>query len=239
MAKAKLIICPYCGATQPVGDQCRECSGRFDGLSRRASHNEMGPWAIRNPDKPFSPGCSYETVVRLIEAGRIDGRTIVRGPTTRQFWTIVQRVPGLAHLVGRCHACGADVDPVAHDCPECDEPFGAYLDRNYLGLPEVEPLPGEAPSDDPGGSGGGWTPPPFARRGHAISSFVPDAELLAPEPVLETPPIEAPTPTSTESPDRATIRALRKRSRDLERRVRLLGLALVALVVVVVVWAML
>ena len=35
-----------------------------------------------------------------------------------------------------------------HGCHACGVPFGAYLDRNYLGLPEVRPLPWEAPTGD-------------------------------------------------------------------------------------------
>jgi len=36
-----MIICPYCGDPQPLGDHCRSCGGRFEPLSRRASLNAM------------------------------------------------------------------------------------------------------------------------------------------------------------------------------------------------------
>src|SRR5690606_26108798 len=115
----------------------------FEPLSRQATHNSMGPWFVRDPQRPFQPGCSYETLVRLVQRGKVSRLTIVRGPTTRQFWTIAKRVQGIAHLLGFCHECGASVDPGDHGCHACGVTFGAFLDRNYLGLPEYRPLPWE------------------------------------------------------------------------------------------------
>lgn len=143
MAKRRLIICPYCGDAQPVVERCRSCSGLFESLSRQATHNSMGPWFIREELRPFTPGCSYETMVKMIRRGRITRLTIVRGPTTRQFWTIAKRVPGLSHLLGFCYECAASVDPGDHACHACGASFGVILDRNYLGLPEYRPMPWE------------------------------------------------------------------------------------------------
>jgi hypothetical protein len=120
----------------------------FEPLSRQATHNEMGPWYIRSELRPFQPGCSYETLVKLVERGQIDKHTIIRGPTTKQFWTIAKRVPGVAHLLGYCHNCDTAVNVGDHGCHVCGVPFGAYLDRNYLGLPDIKPLPWEASSTD-------------------------------------------------------------------------------------------
>ena len=180
MAKVKLLICPYCGYTQPQVERCHGCGGLLEPLSRQATHNAMGPWFVRDPDRPHQPGCSYETLVKLVEREQIAKHTIIRGPTTRQFWTIAKRVPGVAHLLGYCHNCAASVDPADHGCHACGVPFGAYLDRNYLGLPEIRPLPWEAQLE-------GNEPPRFAGRsvqgshaGHAagLSSFASDEELL-------------------------------------------------------------
>ena len=180
MAKVTLLICPYCGQTQPQVERCRSCGGLLEPLSRQATHNAMGPWFVRDPDRPHQPGCSYETLVKLVEREQIAKHTIIRGPTTRQFWTIAKRVPGVAHLLGYCHNCAASVDPADHGCHACGVPFGAYLDRNYLGLPEIRPLPWEAQLE-------GNEPPRFAGRsvqgshaGHAagLSSFASDEELL-------------------------------------------------------------
>ena len=180
MAKTKILICPYCGETQPQAESCRNCSGFFEPLSRQATHNAMGPWFVREVDQPFQPGCSYETLLRLIERGKVDKYTIVRGPTTKQFWTVVKRVPGLAHLLGYCHNCDASVDPEDHGCHLCGVPFGAYLDRNYMGLPDVRSLPWEAQVDadeasqfvDPASH---WSRTSSGDSG--ISSFASDAEL--------------------------------------------------------------
>lgn len=197
MAKGKVVICPYCGETQPAGESCRACGGLFEPLSRQATHNAMGPWFIRDPQRPFQPGASYATLVRMIERGQINRLSIVRGPTTKQFWTIAKRVPGIAHLLGYCHACDAPVDPADHGCHVCGARFGAYLDRNYMGLPEIQPLPWEeGPGDEapetsalsttPPDSTPGFEPaeamPPGGRAGHGgrISSFATDEELLGP-----------------------------------------------------------
>lgn len=186
MAKTKVLICPYCGASQPAEDFCRACGGLFDDLSRQATHNDMGPWYIRMANRPFQPGCSYETLIRLIERGQIDRHTILRGPTTKQFWTVARRVPGVAHLLGYCHNCDQKVSADDHGCPHCGVPFGAYLDRNHLGLPDIRPLPWEAAGDDDGESrataataavslSAGWSGSGDSR---GISSFASDSEIV-------------------------------------------------------------
>lgn len=180
MAKTKALICPYCGETQPVADRCRACGGLFEPLSRQATHNEMGPWYIRDVNRPFQPGCSYETLIKLIERGQVNKFTILRGPTTKQFWTIARRVPGVSHLLGYCHNCDASVDVGDHGCHACGVPFGAYLDRNYLGLPEIRPLPWEAShEDEERGQEGGSRMIDFRRAAEplGISSFASDEEL--------------------------------------------------------------
>ena len=89
MSKTKVLICPYCGETQPHDERCRSCSGLFEPLSRQATHNAMGPWFLRDPDRPFQPGCSYETLVRLVDRGVVTRYSIIRGPTSKQFWTVL------------------------------------------------------------------------------------------------------------------------------------------------------
>ncbi len=83
MAKVKLLICPYCGQTQPQVERCRSCGGLLEPLSRQATHNAMGPWFVRDPDRPHQPGCSYETLVSLVEREQIAKHTILRGSITR------------------------------------------------------------------------------------------------------------------------------------------------------------
>jgi hypothetical protein len=184
MAKTKVLICPYCGQTQPAGERCRGCGGLFEPLSRQATHNAMGPWFVRDARRPFQPGCSYETLVQLLERGQVNKYSIIRGPTTRQFWTVARRVPGVAHLLGYCHDCDASVDPGDHGCHACGVPFGAYLDRNFLGLPEIQPLPWEPGMEQARDASGlrqpslQWSPRggPGAGAGR-ISSFAHDEDL--------------------------------------------------------------
>lgn len=133
--KPKLILCPYCGNTQPEpDDRCTQCGGYFDPLSLKITQQHMGPWFIRDRNRPFRPGASYEVIKKEIEKGRIKATTIMRGPTTRQFWSVARNVPGVAHLLGYCHACGAHCKPTDENCSECGEVFFAPKLRDNLGL---------------------------------------------------------------------------------------------------------
>jgi hypothetical protein len=130
----KLILCPYCGHTQTTEARCEQCGGIFEQLSRKATQIAMGPWYMRDPNRPFRPGCSYDIIVKQIKAGKIKPTSILRGPTTRQFWSVARNIPGVAHLLGYCHRCGAHVEPAVQGCPFCGEPFLAPPERNELGL---------------------------------------------------------------------------------------------------------
>ncbi len=132
----KLVLCPYCGHAQGASksNRCNDCGGLFEPLSRRATQIAMGPWTVRDKAHPFRPGCSYPVLVKMIEAGRVTPTTVLRGPTTRQFWSVARNVPGVAHLLGYCHNCGFHVDPEAKLCPKCETPFKKVRTRNELGL---------------------------------------------------------------------------------------------------------
>ena len=139
--------CPYCGEPQAVGvAECGACGGLFEPLSRQASQNQMGPWFIRDPEMPFMPGCSYATIKKMIARGRVTPETVLRGPTGRQFWMLAGETPGIAHLLGRCHACKEPVEPSAYSCDQCGAVFPSPDDRQRLGLGEVRLLPGQAPA---------------------------------------------------------------------------------------------
>lgn len=135
----KLILCPYCGSTQRRGEgadvgRCRSCGGLFEPLSQRATQISMGPWYVRDRRNPFRPGCSYEVLRKMAAAGRLKPHSVIRGPTTRQFWSMARHVPGIAHLLGRCHACGTHVKPDDAKCHDCGAPFIEVDERNDLGL---------------------------------------------------------------------------------------------------------
>ena len=132
--QTKYILCPYCGHTQTHADRCAECGGLFEPLSRRATQIAMGPWYIRDKQNPFRPGCCYDVLKKQIRSGRVKPHTVLRGPTTRQFWSVARHVPGVAHLLGYCHACGAKVSPDDGECGECGVSFESVRERNELGL---------------------------------------------------------------------------------------------------------
>jgi hypothetical protein len=194
MAKNKVLICPYCGDTQPASEHCRSCGGLFEPLSRQATQNAMGPWFIRDERRPFQPGCSFDTLVKMIQRGQVTKYSIVRGPTTKQFWTVAKHIPGIAHLLGYCHNCDATVKADDYGCHACGVPFepanGPHHDRNFLGLPEVRPMPWEqsaalesdrtVSSSNRAGVGAfehRRETPPWPRPGRGISSFASDEEL--------------------------------------------------------------
>ena len=178
MTQTKVLICPYCGETQTSAERCRSCGGLFEPLSRRATHNAMGPWFVRDPGKPFHPGCNYETLVRMIDRGQLSKYSIVRGPTTKQFWTVAKHVPGVSHLLGYCHNCDASVEAGDHGCHVCGVPFGAYLDHNHLGLPAPDPLPWEGEMDGADGADGAGVGLGRPSRTVGISGFATDDELV-------------------------------------------------------------
>lgn len=131
--KQKIVICPYCGNAQHATDRCEVCRGLFEPLSRRATQISMGPWYVRGGN-PYLPGCSFEMIKRQIAAGRIKPNTIMRGPTTRQFWTVARKVPGVAVLLGYCDACNARVETTARRCRSCGNFLTPQHDRDGLGL---------------------------------------------------------------------------------------------------------
>ncbi|MEM9661084.1 MAG: hypothetical protein AAF937_02120 [Planctomycetota bacterium] len=139
-----MVLCTYCGSLSIRTDKCSNCNGHFDLLSRQRTQNGMGPWFIRDHVNPFHPGCSYETLRRLVSRGRVRPDTVMRGPTTRQFWSFARNTPGVAHLLGACHACHVPVDSTAVACPSCSASFVVVDDRQQLGLAPIQMLPGDA-----------------------------------------------------------------------------------------------
>ena len=171
------LVCPYCGTVTADTGRCKACHGRFDPLSRQATQNQMGPWSIRDDRTPFRPGCTYETIARLIEQGKISSETILRGPPTRQFWALARHTPGVASLLGVCHSCQGVVKVDAFACPSCHASFSAERDRQHLGLGPSRPLPGQGlpevlalhaePASQPGFGGNGVVSAPIGSQADA------------------------------------------------------------------------
>ncbi|MGH7241953.1 MAG: hypothetical protein ACREJD_00870 [Phycisphaerales bacterium] len=141
ITSAASFVCPFCGGTTPDQPRCVHCAGPIDPLSRQATQNAMGPWFVRDEQQPFRPGCSYETILNLVARGKITSETILRGPSTSQFWYPAKRVPGVAHKLGVCHSCQQAVTNES-ECPKCGAVFHADPDRQFLGLMPVRSLPG-------------------------------------------------------------------------------------------------
>ncbi|MEM8758252.1 MAG: hypothetical protein AAGF47_10785, partial [Planctomycetota bacterium] len=139
-----MVLCPYCGSLSTGVKSCSHCGGQFDLLSRQRTQNAMGPWFIRDQVRPFHPGCSYATLRRMIAHGRVRPETVLRGPTTRQFWSFAHNTPGIAHLFGACHACKAPADPGQERCGACGVSFLVAGERQHLGLAPIHLLPGDA-----------------------------------------------------------------------------------------------
>jgi len=140
-------LCPYCGVVVDGGngaDRCASCKGLLDPLSRQATQNAMGPWAVRDDAPNGTPGFSYETLSAMVTRGRIRRDTVVRGPTTCQFWMFAANTPGVAVLLGECHACHRSVRPDEFLCVECGASLNPATDRQTLGLAPVRLLPGAA-----------------------------------------------------------------------------------------------
>lgn len=141
------VLCPYCGVVSLNPKRCDRCGGHFDPLSRQATQNAMGPWFIRDMANATRPGCSFETLRDLIRRGKVTRETILRGPTTRQFWNFAGRTPSVANLLGVCHNCHIEVGPEDYACRGCGAVFAAETDRQHLGLAPVHLLPGQAPAE--------------------------------------------------------------------------------------------
>lgn len=234
--------CPYCGAEQRAGAaECTSCAGLFEPLSRQATQNHMGPWQVRDVEAPFMPGRSYATIRRMAQRGKIAPDDVLRGPTTRQFWMAAAEIPGVAHLLGRCHACKGEVKADAFSCDQCGAAFPTPEDRQSLGLAPVRLLPGQAPpvlvarSASAGVPESAGSPPKTGTAFAALSRTAPPAATPRPsEPSRLQPAASAGAPSvpavsSSPAPD--SSRALRVA----HRRVSVLKGVVVALVVVNVV----
>lgn len=143
-SEAAAALCPYCGSITPTGARCAHCRGLLDPLSRQATTNTMGPWFIRDESQPFRPGCSYQTLVSLVQRGKVLRTTIMRGPSTRQFWTFAGKTPGVAHLLGVCHSCQEVASSEDFACNNCGAVFTAEEDRQRLGIGPLMEVPGQS-----------------------------------------------------------------------------------------------
>ncbi|MEO0476404.1 MAG: hypothetical protein AAF085_10625 [Planctomycetota bacterium] len=130
------VPCPYCGHPHDSTDdgRCVKCNGLFEPLSQTATQLAMGPWYVRDEDNPFMPGFNEAILRQQVRTGRINANTIVRGPTTNQFWMNAGDAPGVSRLMGTCHSCHQEVEPDDTTCGFCKADLLLPDDVDSLGL---------------------------------------------------------------------------------------------------------
>lgn len=217
---AQSLICPYCGTRQSPALECRACRGRLDAWSLAATQDDMGAWYLRDSKQPHFVGYSHRAIAAAIRAKEIDRDAVVRGPTTRQLWTLARRAPGLAHLFGRCFACQAPVSEASPACAACGAAPPAPSERNFLGLPPIARA----------------APPAGARAD--LSAFIEDSGiLLARVEAVASPaeqPVRGPEPKEPAPTLGAVHAGLAARARSLEQTNRLLfGFAVISFLVAI------
>ncbi len=145
-------VCPFCGASRgDPADACPKCTMRDTPATRAATAERLGPWFVLQTRSPSAPGMRLDTLRLLAKKGHVTRRSVLRGPTTGQFWTFAERARGVAREFGLCHACGADVRPTADRCPRCNEDQRPPADpeallagpppANGAARPAVKPIP--------------------------------------------------------------------------------------------------
>ena len=172
----RFMVCPYCGSMHKdhLPDVCQHCNGPLDPESREQTRRDLGPWFVQNVSRPFAPGMRYEKLLRCMSEGQIRSTSVVRGPTTSQFWTVARKVPGLSHHFGLCHACQAPASPEDEACLTCGASFRISLDRDRMGL------------DDGGAQASAFQDPVNVRSmPHEPVSPTEDAALDSPVPTEE------------------------------------------------------
>src|SRR5688500_4994066 len=113
-------VCPFCGAQRETDvGACSNCSLEDSPTTRTATRSKLGPWYVLQSRNPSAPGMNFATLMLLVQKGRVTARSVVRGPTTAQFWRHAARVKGVSREFGLCWSCGGDVVRTARTCPGC------------------------------------------------------------------------------------------------------------------------
>ena len=113
-------VCPFCGTQRDTDiGSCPNCSLEDSPTTRSATRSKLGPWYVLQSRNPSAPGMNFATLMVLVQKGRVTARSIVRGPTTGQFWRHAARAKGVSREFGLCWSCGGDVSKTARACPAC------------------------------------------------------------------------------------------------------------------------
>jgi tetratricopeptide (TPR) repeat protein len=112
--------CLYCGQViARTEERCPHCKTSFSLAVRKASREVLGPWYYLDPRNPSGRGVTFETLIKMIEKGRLKADSIVRGPTTNQDWMYAAETPRLAKYLSMCPHCFAEAKPEDTYCTRC------------------------------------------------------------------------------------------------------------------------
>ena len=128
--------CVYCGQVIDRGaDRCPHCRTSFSVAVRKASREILGSWYYLDPRNPSGRGVTLETLLKMIEKGRLRPDSIVRGPTTHQDWMYAAETPRLAKYFGLCPHCFAEVKPEDTYCTHCQLNMNQRPGETRPGIP--------------------------------------------------------------------------------------------------------
>ncbi len=192
-------VCPYCG-TQRETDlgACTQCSLEDTPTTRTATRGKLGPWYVLQSRNPSAPGMNFATLMTLVQKGRVTARSVLRGPTTGQFWRHAAKVKGVSREFLLCWNCGSDIAKNARACPSCKRLQEPPLNPDVLlenGEFSSEELAEAMWSDQPAESSQMGAPPAPRQAPSQIDRLVAKGGVRRdlPTPPLETPPGALPT----------------------------------------------
>jgi hypothetical protein len=140
-------VCPFCGTiSDRVDEACRRCTMENTALTRQATRARIGPWYVMQNRNPGAPGMKCSTLLALVRKGQITPKTVIRGPTTHQFWRFAARVKGISREFGLCFSCGTRLDSKSVECPRCGK--SQELPANPDTLLEGDSYVADAPYDE-------------------------------------------------------------------------------------------
>ena len=128
--------CVYCGQViERSSDRCPHCLTSFSFAVRQASRETVGDWYYLDPRNPSGRGVTFETLIKMIEKGRLKADSIVRGPPSHHDWTYAGETPRLAKYLGMCPHCFAKAKPEETFCTSCQLNMNARPADPRPGIP--------------------------------------------------------------------------------------------------------
>lgn len=148
------------------------------------------------------PGFNEAILRQQVTSGRITANTIMRGPTTNQFWMNAADTPGVSRLMGTCHSCHQAVDPTDTTCHFCKADMSLPDDVDALGLRYTNDAQRAEAQQQIAKAQTEPTPKPAAKptTESADSPVMKGSTIVAPDVLKPVEPAQAPTPAEPEEP---------------------------------------